>query len=153
MDYKQIILENLTRRQATLAVKVLVSKIQSKFSVAINNKKPTLQSYSIMNDVDQDWSAIIFKFAIEDGTINYSIVVDDSMHKALLSVRINTAESNKHHQKLIDQAYTDLVNRLYKMLTSDGTVKFNQLKSAFEHIKQVEKYISHDNELVQKANS
>lgn len=153
MDFKQIILENLSRNQAAVAVKVLCSKIQNKFSVAVDNRNVNKQSYSIMNELERDWSTIVFKFKEDGNNVVYEVFVDDDQRVKLTHVRINSTLDNAHHLKLIGQGFSDLVNRLYKLLSQDQEVKANQLKPAFEHIVQVEKYINHDNKLLQKSDS
>ena len=153
MNFKQIILENLNRNQAVLAAKVLCSKIESKYTVAVASKNANKQTYSIINELDKDWSTIVFKFSSDNDQIAFNVFVDDASRAKLIDVYIKTTPNNDRHLKLVGQGFTDLVNRLYKLLNSDQEITFNQLKPAFEHISQVEKYINHDNKLLQNSNS
>ena len=152
MNFKQVILENLNKNRIALSVKVLASKLQPKYTVAINNKKVDDQSYSIINDVDKDWSTIVFKFEYSADEVRYHVFIDNESRDKLIDVNIKTSPNNNHHSKLIEQGFIDLLNRLYKVLKQDE-VGINQLKPVFEHIKQVEKYIDNDNKLLQKSNS
>ena len=143
----------MNRSKAAFTVQVLVSKLAQKYTTSSSNgKRGDIRSYSILNKKG-DWSSIDFKFTDDEKNVSYSIVVEDEDRTKLINISIKTTSDNKHHTKLIDQGYTDMVNRLYKLLNQENEIGFNQLKPVFEHIKQLDKYISHDNELLQKSNS